>query len=95
MHLAEAGNDKGELLLFMHGFPEFWLGWKHQIPFFAQKEYHVVVPDQRGYNLSDKPKKISAYNLDVLAEDMVGVIEESGHEKATIVAHDWGGAVAW
>lgn len=95
MHLAEAGNPEGELILFMHGFPEFWYGWKHQIPFFAEKGYHVVAPDQRGYNLTDKPTRISAYNLDHLAADMIGVIDESGREKATVIAHDWGGAVAW
>ena len=95
IHLAEAGNPEGELLLFMHGFPEFWYGWKHQISFFSQKGYRVVAPDQRGYNLTDKPKRISDYNLDTLAADMVGVIDESGREKATLIAHYWGGAVAW
>jgi pimeloyl-ACP methyl ester carboxylesterase len=83
------------LLILLHGFPEFWYGWRKQIPYFADAGYRVWAPDQRGYNLSDKPRGIAAYNLDALAADVVGLIDAAGQEKAFLVGHDWGGAAAW
>lgn len=95
LHAVEAGPEGGPLTVLLHGFPEFWYGWRKQIEPLAAAGFHVLVPDQRGYNLSDKPRPVSAYNLDKLALDVVGLIEESGMGKAHVVGHDWGGAVAW
>lgn len=95
LHAAEAGPADGPLVILLHGFPEFWYGWRHQIEALANAGYCVLVPDQRGYNLSDKPKGIAAYNLDELAADVIGLIDATGREKAYVVGHDWGGAVAW
>lgn len=92
LHYVTAG--KGPLVVLLHGFPEFWYEWRHQIPLLA-KHFTVVAPDLRGYNESDKPSKVADYRLSVVEEDIVGLIHELGHEKALIVGHDWGGAVAW
>jgi epoxide hydrolase 4 len=70
LHLAEAGPDDGPLLFLLHGFPEYWRAWKDYILPFAAAGFHVIAPDQRGYNLSEKPKDIAAYDLDQLAADM-------------------------
>jgi len=95
LHAVEAGPEGGPLLLLLHGFPELWYGWRKQIEPLAAAGFHVVVPDQRGYNSSDKPRRVSAYNLDTLALDVVGLIDEAGAGKACVVAHDWGGLVGW
>jgi pimeloyl-ACP methyl ester carboxylesterase len=95
LHVTQAGVDTGELVLLLHGFPEFWYGWKRQIPFLAEQGYRVWAPDQRGYNLSEKPEGIAAYSLDHLVADVVGLIEASGREQVYLVGHDWGAAVAW
>ena len=79
----------------LHGFPEFWYAWRHQISYLANAGYRVWVPDQRGYNLSDKPKGIAAYNLDHLANDIIGLIDAAGQQKVFLVGHDWGAAVTW
>jgi pimeloyl-ACP methyl ester carboxylesterase len=95
LNVVQAGPDDGPLLILLHGFPEFSYGWRHQIPYFAESGYQVWAPDQRGYNLSDKPEGIAAYNLDQLAADVVGLIDAAGRKQAYLVGHDWGGAVAW
>ena len=95
LHVVQAGPKDGPLLILLHGFPEFWYGWKHQISYLARAGYRVWAPDQRGYNLSDKPKEVSAYNLDYLSDDIMGLIDAAGKEKAFIVGHDWGAGVAW
>lgn len=95
LHVVEAGPADGPLLIFLHGFPEFYYGWRRQIPFFAAAGFRVWAPDQRGYNLSDKPEELAAYNLDELACDVVGLIDAAGARQAMLVGHDWGGAVAW
>ena len=95
LHVLQDGPDDGDLVILLHGFPEFSYGWRKQIPALSQAGYRVWAPDQRGYNLSDKPGGIAAYNLDVLAADIVGLIDAAGVEKAYIVGHDWGAAVAW
>jgi pimeloyl-ACP methyl ester carboxylesterase len=82
-------------VILLHGFPEFWWGWRHQIAPLLESGYRVWVPDQRGYNLSDKPPAIADYRLDKLADDIVGLIGAAGVEHAYIVGHDWGAAVAW
>jgi len=95
LHVVEAGPDNGPLVILLHGFPEFWYGWRYQIDALAQAGFRVLAPDQRGYNLSDKPKSVSSYNLDQLAADVVGLIDAAGCDKAFLVGHDWGGASAW
>jgi pimeloyl-ACP methyl ester carboxylesterase len=95
LHAVEAGPESGPLVILLHGFPELWYGWRPQIPFLAAAGYRVLAPDQRGYNLSDKPRRVSDYNLDTLALDVVGLIDALGQEKARVVGHDWGGVVGW
>jgi pimeloyl-ACP methyl ester carboxylesterase len=95
LHVVQAGPESGPLVILLHGFPEFWRGWKFQIGPLAQAGFKVWAPDQRGYNLSDKPKGIAAYQIDELAKDVVGLIEAAGGDKAFIVGHDWGAVVAW
>ncbi len=95
LHGVTAGPETGPLVLLLHGFPEFWYGWRHQIPALAAAGYHVWAPDQRGYNRSDKPQGIAAYGIETLAADVLGLIEASGRERVYLVGHDWGAAVAW
>jgi len=85
---------KGPLLILLHGFPDFWYTWRDQIPELS-KHYQVVAVDQRGYNLSDKPEGVDAYRMDKLTDDVVAVLDHFKQQKAVIVGHDWGGAVAW
>src|SRR5689334_12999135 len=93
LHVVQAGPTDGPLVILLHGFPEFWVGWSKQIPALAQAGYRVWAPDQRGYNLSDKPKGLDAYTLDQLAADVIGLIDASGRDKVFLVGHDWGAAV--
>jgi len=95
LHVVMAGPSDGPLVLLLHGFPEFWYGWRRQIPALAAAGYHVWAPDQRGYNRSDKPAGVAAYGIETLAKDVVGLIEASGREQVYLVGHDWGAAVAW
>jgi pimeloyl-ACP methyl ester carboxylesterase len=93
LHYVEcgAGND---LVILLHGFPEFWYSWRHQLPVLG-RHHHVIAPDMRGYNLSDKPARVEDYRIDFLVADVVGLIHYFGKDKAAIVAHDWGAGVAW
>jgi epoxide hydrolase 4 len=93
LHYVEAGE--GPLVVLLHGFPEFWYSWRNQIDALADAGFHVVAPDMRGYNLSDKPPGVKSYDADVLAADVAGLIRERGAERAFLVGHDWGAAVAW
>ncbi|WP_332367528.1 alpha/beta hydrolase [Spirosoma telluris] len=83
------------MIILLHGFPEFWYGWRQQIDVLAEAGCWVWVPDQRGYNISDKPTGINAYSLDTLVADVIALIDAAGRKKAVIVGHDWGAAVAW
>jgi epoxide hydrolase 4 len=87
-------SGKGPLIVLIHGFPDFWYTWRAQIPELA-KHYQVVAIDQRGYNLSDKPEGVENYAMEKLVGDVAAVIKHFGRDKATVVGHDWGGAVAW
>ena len=88
-------NGSGKLILFLHGFPEFWYVWREQLKEFG-KDYHALAPDMRGYNLSDKPKPISEYFMPRLLADVKALVDRySQGKKVILVAHDWGGAVAW
>ncbi len=93
LHYVEQGD--GPLLLLLHGFPDFWYSWRHQIPALAEAGYHVVAPDLRGYNDSSKPRDVRAYRMQRLSADVRALIQHFGEERAVIVGHDWGGAVAW
>lgn len=95
LHVMQAGDKDGEPILLLHGFPEFWYGWHKQITPLAEAGYRVIVPDQRGYNLSDKPNGIEAYRVEELVKDMIGLIDHFGYEKVRLVGHDWGAIVAW
>ena len=92
LHYVTQGS--GPLMLFLHGFPEFWYTWRHQIPVFAE-HFTVVVPDLRGYNDSDKPEDVGEYALSELAKDVLGIVQKLGDERCVLVGHDWGGAIAW
>ncbi len=92
MHIAEQGE--GPLVVLCHGFPESWYSWRHQIPALAAAGFHVVAPDQRGYGKTDRPEAIEDYSTLQLAGDIVGLVRALGEEKAIIVGHDWGAAVA-
>ena len=92
LHYASAG--KGKLVLFLHGFPEFWYEWKNQLAEFGRKRL-AVAPDMRGYNLSSKPASLDAYQIPILVEDIRALAAHLGHKKFTLVGHDWGGALAW
>ncbi|TDL32523.1 alpha/beta hydrolase [Jeotgalibacillus sp. S-D1] len=95
LHTGTAGPEDGPLIVLLHGFPEFWYSWRHQIEPLVEKGYRVVVPDQRGYNLSDKPEEVSSYQLDELRDDVIGLIKHFGRDKSIIAGHDWGGIAAW
>jgi pimeloyl-ACP methyl ester carboxylesterase len=95
LHVVQAGPEDGPLVILLHGFPEFWYGWRHQIVYLAAQGYRVWAPDQRGYNLSEKPPYVAAYTLDQTSADVVGLIDAVGVDKAYLVGHDWGAAVAW
>jgi epoxide hydrolase 4 len=92
LHYVTQGS--GPLMLFLHGFPEFWYSWRHQIPEFAQ-DHKVVALDLRGYNESEKPAEQSAYVMAEFIQDIQGVITGLGYDRAVLVGHDWGGAIAW
>ena len=95
LHTVVAGPKDGPPILLLHGFPECWFTWRNQIAPLAQAGYRVVVPDQRGYNLSDKPSGVESYQIDWLTADVRELIHVMGRERAILAAHDWGGAVAW
>ena len=92
IHYATLGE--GPLVVMIHGFPDFWYTWRHQMDALST-QFKVVAIDQRGYNLSDKPKGVEQYDMGLLVSDVAAVIRELGRDKATIVGHDWGGMVAW
>ncbi len=90
-HVVEAGS--GPLVLLLHGFPEFWWAWRHQLPALAEAGYHAVAMDLRGYGGSDKPPQ--GYDTPTLATDVAGVVRALGASRAVVVGHDWGGWIAW
>ena len=92
LHYISVG--KGKLIIFVHGFPEFWYEWEKQLIEFGQ-DYQAVAPDLRGYNLSSKPSDVEKYHVKYLIEDLRALAEHLGHEKFIMVGHDWGGGVAW
>jgi pimeloyl-ACP methyl ester carboxylesterase len=93
LHIAEAGT--GPLVLLLHGFPECWYSWRHQLTALAAAGYHAVAPDQRGYARSDAPADVDAYTILHLVGDAVGLIGALGADRAVVAGHDWGAPVAW
>jgi pimeloyl-ACP methyl ester carboxylesterase len=95
LHAVRAGDRGGPPVILLHGFPEFWYGWRHQLGPLADAGFHVIALDQRGYNTSGKPPQVRDYNLDRLTADVANVITTLGYERAAVVGHNWGGIVAW
>jgi epoxide hydrolase 4 len=95
LHAVAAGSKDGPVVLLLHGFPEFWYGWHRQIAPLVAAGFRVVVPDQRGYNLSSKPTGVAAYALTELVSDVIAIADQLGQEKIFLAGHDWGAAVAW
>lgn len=93
LHIAEQGE--GPLVVLLHGWPESWYSWRHQVAPLAAAGYRVVAPDQRGYARSEQPRDVTSYTLLHLVGDVLGVITELGEERAILVGHDWGAPVAW
>jgi pimeloyl-ACP methyl ester carboxylesterase len=97
LHWVEQGE--GPLVVLLHGFPEFWYAWRHQIPALAAAGFRAVAPDLRGYNLSEKPAGVRAYRIEALLGDLAGLVAtlggEQGETRVHVVGHDWGGAFAW
>jgi len=95
LHVVQAGPKSGTPVILLHGFPEFWYGWRKQIPALVEAGCRVIAPDQRGYNLSDKPEGIQSYDIYTLVDDILGLINALEYEKVNLVGHDWGAVVAW
>jgi len=95
LHAVAAGPNDGPVVVLLHGFPEFSYGWRQQIEPLAATGFRVVVPDQRGYNLSSKPSGVAAYALAELVSDVIAIADQLGREKIFLAGHDWGAAVAW
>jgi epoxide hydrolase 4 len=93
LHFATAGSGE-KLVILLHGFPEFWYSWRHQL-IALSNEYTVVAPDLRGYHLSDKPRNIADYKINKIVDDVTGLIDHFGRKKAAVIGHDWGASIAW
>ena len=95
LHTAIAGKDDGEPIILLHGFPEAWFGWQAQIEPLAEAGFRVIVPDQRGYNLSDKPEGVFSYRMNHLVDDITGLADALGYNRFCLAGHDFGAMVAW
>jgi epoxide hydrolase 4 len=95
LNAVTAGPEDGPAVLLLHGFPEFWYGWRKQIAPLAEAGFRVIVPDQRGYNESSKPPEVRNYRLRELTADVIAVADQIGRERILLAGHDWGAAVAW
>ncbi len=95
LHTALAGPENGEPVFLLHGFPDAWFGWEAQIGPLAEAGFRVIVPDQRGYNLSDKPKGVSSYQMATLTEDILGLADAFGYDRFHLAGHDFGAMVGW
>lgn len=93
-HVAVCGEGPA-LALCLHGFPECWFSWRHQLPLLARLGYRAWAPDLRGYGESDRPARRESYGIEVLLEDVAGLIDASGAERVALLGHDWGGIVSW
>jgi pimeloyl-ACP methyl ester carboxylesterase len=95
LQAVAAGPKDGPVVILLHGFPEFWYGWRRQVEPLAAAGFRVIVPDQRGYNLSSKPTDVAAYALTELVSDVIAIADQLGQKKIFLGGHDWGAAVAW
>jgi pimeloyl-ACP methyl ester carboxylesterase len=95
MHVAEKGNKDGPVVLFLHGFPELWYSWRHQILALGSLGYRAVAPDLRGYGDTDAPASVSSYTILHLVGDIVALIDSLGVDQVFLVAHDWGAIIGW
>ena len=95
LHAVAAGPRDGPVVVLLHGFPEFWHSWRKQIEPLAAAGFRVIVPDQRGYNLSSKPSGVAAYALTELVSDVIAIADQLSQRKILLAGHDWGAAVAW
>lgn len=95
LRVTEAGEPGAPVVVLCHGFPELAFTWRHQVRALAEAGYHVLAPDQRGYGGSDRPADPSRYNVAELTADVIGLLDDVGAERATIVGHDFGAVVAW
>lgn len=95
LHIALAGPESGEPVFLLHGFPDAWFGWEAQIGPLAEAGFRVIVPDQRGYNLSDKPAGVDSYQMDTLVKDILGLADAMGYKHFHIAGHDFGAMVCW
>src|SRR5436305_12034286 len=93
LHCAVDGE--GPLVVLLHGFPECWYSWRHQLAALAAAGYHAVAPDQRGYGQSDRPERIEAYTELHMIGDLIGLLDALGEQQAVVVGHDWGALIAW
>jgi epoxide hydrolase 4 len=94
LHYATCGDAAKPLMILLHGFPEFWRAYADLMPILAQ-QFYIVAPDLRGFNLSDKPTAVESYKPGLVVSDVLALAKHLGREKFTLVAHDWGGAIAW
>ena len=95
LHLVEAGDEDGYPVILAHGFPELSYSWRHQLPALAAAGCRAVAPDQRGYGRSSRPPEVVSYDILHLTDDLLGILEDMGHQKAVFVGHDWGAIVVW
>ncbi|MDP2497621.1 MAG: alpha/beta hydrolase [Candidatus Palauibacterales bacterium] len=95
LHAVAAGEEASPLVVLLHGFPEFWYGWHAYVEPLVEAGFRVLAPDQRGYNLSEKPDRVRDYRLATLTDDIRSLISSEGRDSAFVVGHDWGGVVAW
>lgn len=95
LHTALAGPEDGEPVILLHGFPDAWFGWETQIGALAEAGFRVIVPDQRGYNLSDKPEGVASYQMDTLVKDILGIADVLGCDRFHLAGHDFGAIVSW
>ncbi len=95
LHAVAGGPEDGPVVVLLHGFPEFWYSWHRQIEPLAATGFRVIVPDQRGYNLSSKPVGVSSYAMPEVVSDVIAIADQLGQEKIFLAGHDWGAAVAW
>lgn len=96
LEVFEAGQQNaGNPIVLCHGWPELAFSWRYQVPALAAAGYHVIVPNQRGYGNSSRPKEVTAYDLEHLCGDLVALLDHYGYEDATFVGHDWGAMVVW
>lgn len=95
LHAVAAGDATGHLVILLHGFPEFWYSWHKQIEPLANAGFRVIVPDQRGYNKSSKPRGVGNYAMEPLVSDVIAIADQASAQRFFLVGHDWGAAVAW